>query len=687
VQARGELAAFVERIRLAASALSRLVGPASAVGPDLVDAIRATGEEVDRWLGSKETVVALAGDDSAKRSLLNAIIGARAFDPAARSDPDAVVLLRPARAFDYSARKRDRTVVEFGWRMPPREEAFAKAQQRAESEWEAAEAAERELRERLEDARQEAAEKTLANPSKDPPPPELLPPLRRVLRWLARLSRLVKSVLARRRGGPAELPGSGWTPEEAQAARERELAEIERSFTEAGARLKQATARVEALRTERPKYDQERAEAFVQDVRALTDRSVRGDGVISLTIACPTVHLPPDMAIVDAGETPYASDGVLVVALGNGAPKPGDLEQLAETQRPARVHVVHKLADLAAAFDRVRAEQPVVAAARAATAVRACIVRVAEEGARAEATCAKRIAALEGQRIPDPTEFRARQMERVGRAIDEAARDVQAGTLERWHAAIGGTKQEWRAGIEGCSTRKQMETFVRTVNRTARTELQKLVDEVSQYAIFELQRVSESIQTWLLEEIHARYHVARRIEEDDGLAAVIGEVIQMEPLGRSPLESALDKFETRRMNLGLGGVAAGAVLGTLIVPGVGTAIGAFVGVFAGLLKGLDSLKQECVARLDGCLDEVERSVASQLAGRQATFAEELRASLDDALDAALQRLDASISRLMALERRVLETERKKREDLATLRSTLEENVVKIATPVGMRGLP
>src|SRR5262249_46475617 len=102
-------------------------------------------------------------------------------------------------------------------------------------------------------------------------------------------------------------------------------------------------------------------------------------------------------------------------------------------------------------------------------------------------------------------------------------------------------------------------------------------------------------------------------------------------------------------------------------------------------KGLDSLKQECAARLDGCLDDVQRSVAAQIAGRQATFAQELRASLDDALDAALKRLDASISRLMSLERRVLDAARKKREDLATLGSTLEGNVVRIATPAGVRG--
>ena len=72
----------------------------------------------------------------------------------------------------------------------------------------------------------------------------------------------------------------------------------------------------------------------------------------------------------------------------------------------------------------------------------------------------------------------------------------------------------------------------------------------------------------------------------------------------------------------------------------------------------------------------------QLLAHAGSFVEELRASLDDALDIALEQLDASISRLMALERRTLETERRKRADLAKLREILEENVIRVATPAG-----
>jgi hypothetical protein len=269
----------------------------------------------------------------------------------------------------------------------------------------------------------------------------------------------------------------------------------------------------------------------------------------------------------------------------------------------------------------------------------------------------------------------------MAKAVDDGARDVERATMDRWRASVAQAKQDWQRGVETCADRKEMEVFVQTINRTAPARLQTLVDDVGQYAVLELQRASETMQIWLLEEIHARYHVARRVEDGDEPAAVIPEAIDLAPLARAPLQSALDKFETRRVGLGLGGVAAGAVLGTLIVPGIGTAIGAFVGVFAGFFKGLDSLKQECIERLDACLDDVEQSVAAQIEGRHASFADALRSSLDEALDQAMQRLEASIGRLMALERRVLESERRKREDLARLRAGLDEDVTRIAAPI------
>src|SRR5204863_5933869 len=126
----------------------------------------------------------------------------------------------------------------------------------------------------------------------------------------------------------------------------------------------------------------------------------------------------------------------------------------------------------------------------------------------------------------------------------------------------------------------------------------------------------------------------------------------------------------QRVGIGLGGAAVGAAVGTLIVPGIGTAIGAFVGVFAGFLKGVDSLKKDCLGKLEPVLDGAENEVKTQIASRVGKFADAIRASIEDRFDEAMQRFEQSIARLMGIEKKVLDTEKAKLGRLAELQSTL-----------------
>jgi hypothetical protein len=123
---------------------------------------------------------------------------------------------------------------------------------------------------------------------------------------------------------------------------------------------------------------------------------------------------------------------------------------------------------------------------------------------------------------------------------------------------------------------------------------------------------------------------------------------------------------------GLGGVAAGAVLGSLILPGIGTAVGAVLGVFAGFLKGTDALKRECFARIDVCLNDSERHALEQLQKKRADLSRVIRVSLDEALDEALRRLGDAIERLKATERKAIDAESAKLKRLTDLRDALGE---------------
>jgi hypothetical protein len=183
----------------------------------------------------------------------------------------------------------------------------------------------------------------------------------------------------------------------------------------------------------------------------------------------------------------------------------------------------------------------------------------------------------------------------------------------------------------------------------------------------------------VLEELHARYEVARRLSMADP-APVVTDVMTEEiaSLKNVPLNGALDKFERQRVGIGLGGAAVGAAVGTLIVPGIGTAIGAFIGVFAGFLKGVDSLKKDCVARLDGVVDDAEKEIRAQIETRTRVYADAIRGSLEDAFDAAMQRFEQSIERLMSVEKKTLDKENAKLERLRELQTTLASHEARFA---------
>jgi hypothetical protein len=266
------------------------------------------------------------------------------------------------------------------------------------------------------------------------------------------------------------------------------------------------------------------------------------------------------------------------------------------------------------------------------------------------------------------------------KAIDDGASEVLRHAINRVPPRVEAIKTEWRDVLLACTDRKAVEDCVQAIRNEAPGRVGALVDETNDLVVAEMQRMSDTMQLWLLEEIHARYQLARRASIGDVPAPVITDVESGEvaAIASAPFDGAMEAFEQRRVGLGLGGAAAGAVIGSLIVPVIGTAIGAFLGVFAGLLRGVESLRQDCAAQIDACVDESARQIRSQLEMRKEGLAGALRASLEESLDSAMQRFAQSIARLMELEQRTLDAEKGKVARLAELRGALEAHEARFA---------
>ena len=265
-------------------------------------------------------------------------------------------------------------------------------------------------------------------------------------------------------------------------------------------------------------------------------------------------------------------------------------------------------------------------------------------------------------------------MKRVDGAIEKGADDVLAAAILGLHTAIERLRAEWNVGISSCAVRSDVEVCVAAINESAARRIAEALEQTAELVARELHDVTETLETWAVEEIHTHYRLMRRLGSE-ALAPVASELtredLERELLAVQPFEGALDAFEKQRVGYGLGGAAAGAVLGTLIAPGIGTAVGAVLGVLAGLLKGTDSLKQECITKIDACLTDTESHARAQLQSKRPDLSRVIRVTLDEALDEALARLNDAIARLMAIERTAIDRERAKLEALTATRGTLE----------------
>jgi hypothetical protein len=320
-------------------------------------------------------------------------------------------------------------------------------------------------------------------------------------------------------------------------------------------------------------------------------------------------------------------------------------------------------------------ERPLLLAWRQAIRIRAGITDVLRDEEREERLYRDRLARLEGNRIPDPDEFRTRLLKRVESAIEKGTDEVLAAATQRLHDAIESLRNEWKGRVASCTARSEVDACVAAINESAPARIAEKLEQTAELVASELHDVTETLETWAIEEIHTHYRLVRRLGAE-ALAPVVSELtgddLGPELLSVRPFAGAVDAFEKGRVGYGLGGVAAGAVLGSLILPGIGTAVGAVLGVFAGFLKGTDALKQECSARIDACLNDAERNALAQLQGKRADLSRVIRVSLDEALDEALRKLSDAITRLMATERKAIDAERAKLERLTSLRSALEE---------------
>jgi len=349
-------------------------------------------------------------------------------------------------------------------------------------------------------------------------------------------------------------------------------------------------------------------------------------------------------------------------------------EPTLETDAPASF-VKRFAADTDTLFQLLRSERVLILAARAATEVRRYIRSVAEAEDHAERSYEEKITELERQRRPEPQQFRSEQLEASGALIAEAASAVTKAGIEDVASHVGKLVARSKELVEGCSNRAELKelfselgpSMVRSVNRLqidiARRSEERMdaaLRDVEREAFAALRRrydIAPPVTRWTQVSIHM-----------EAAVSPIDETFDFAPL----VEANIRKFTTTRAGFLVGGVAAGALAGTAVVPIMGTAIGAAAGLLLPFAKTFGSVKRHCLDDADTRLKAVQRALEERLKASEEALCRSMTAALDRSLSRAAVQYDQWITAPLEAERAVLEQERRKLRELVAIRERLQE---------------
>jgi GTP-binding protein EngB required for normal cell division len=338
--------------------------------------------------------------------------------------------------------------------------------------------------------------------------------------------------------------------------------------------------------------------------------------------------------------------------------------------------------DTAKLFQLLRHERALILGSRSAGLVRSCIASLVEAEKPAVLAYQRRIAVLEAHRIPDPERFRADQLEAAQPALVEgASRSVAAG-LDVLREGIALIHTQCEERIAACSRQRDLQAAVPEIEQTIVQGIERLQHEVHVRVEVVAEGIVGGVENAIFEALRRRYEIAHavtrgssssvRLEPQNNLAEALR--VDLAPA----VDTALRSLKTFQIGLGVGGATAGGIVGTFILPGIGTAAGVAIGALLTFAKTLGSVKRDLVARVDSVLAGPAAALAEKIQASEAVVLAALGERVERSSEQALVRFRRWIAEPLEAERAAIERERASLKDLQDLRERLQQHDQRLA---------
>src|SRR5262249_14285301 len=140
-----------------------------------------------------------------------------------------------------------------------------------------------------------------------------------------------------------------------------------------------------------------------------------------------------------------------------------------------------------------------------------------------------------------------------------------------------------RQQIDGCKTKDELRAIPAQLATTIADKLAATQRQIQAHLGDQTLRAAREIEEAALQSLRERYQLLHEVTRTTAtpirLEANVSLAVHTADLP-AQFEQAVRTFDRTRIGFGVGGAAAGAAAGTLLLPGLGSAAGALVGAFA-----------------------------------------------------------------------------------------------------------
>lgn len=297
----------------------------------------------------------------------------------------------------------------------------------------------------------------------------------------------------------------------------------------------------------------------------------------------------------------------------------------------------------------------------------------------------RELALLERTKQTDLESFvRKEKLRRLG-SFDEKTGDIRSGAEEHLHTMAADAKRRVLDGLDEKKSLDQLKAYMDgPLGRDCSDKADEIVSEAAKYygRIRKQLRKEMSEFGKSFEKLYTSLHI---LPIDMGQPQYeLPAVIEVETANLGAAASYIAQELSSENKAFLGGAGAGAAIGTMILPGVGTLVGGFLGLVGGAAAApdTDQVRENCKNKLGVQLENYYRSAGDSAAAAVERYTGQIRTCLSDEIDKYLRTYRSEVDKQIAAGKRKKASITAKIRDLEKDRDSIQNRKTRLKSVIG-----